>query len=220
MRQVVIASVSVLLSLLLTPASADVVERQDPRDNGRFDLRGATHGHEVPANDGARRLVHRIWTQGEWSRRDIRCRLDGCPDWSLWMEFDTKGGPDHERVLHIFSQRGRGMEAEMFRHTDGNEGCEGPRIMCGRNGYLGRVGVWRDDRSTVVVRIKKRLLGWQLKSYGWRVISTYDDPEGGCSQTSGNPTSEGGYAITRTPVPPFCVDYLPGRRTYVGHREL
>jgi hypothetical protein len=82
------------------------------------------------------------------------------------------------------------------------------------------VGVWRTDHSTVVVRFKRRLLGWHLNSYGWRVISVYDEPQGGCTKDDKGGSPNGSYEVASSLGPPFCVDYVPGRKRYVRHRGL
>jgi hypothetical protein len=55
----------------------------------------------------------------------------------------------------------------MFKHGP-NHQCQAPRIACGPQRFIGRVGVWKPTRSSVVARFPRWMLLTHLASYRWR----------------------------------------------------
>lgn len=145
---------------MTTPAAADSRRVVDGNDVGGFlDVRSMTHGH---GDDG--RLRHKVVTHDSWGSRRLQ-RDCG----SLELVF-MRPGRSH-RAVRVFYDGG--LKAEMVDY-----GGDEPRV-------IGMVKVRRPNRQTVVVVFKRRMLGADLDTYRWGVVTeTY---RGGCPSPPGDP---------------------------------
>ena len=199
------AALFVITALLVPSAQADTGVVTDRRDfTGPLDIVRATHAHAGSAPDGATRLIHRITTKRAWSKRAIRCRFNGCEGY-FTINFDIDGDGRYERALYLFSRRGR-LRAEMFKHGPKHE-CQLPRVACGHQRFVGRVGVWKPNGRTIVARFRLSTLRTGLSSFGWRTEATIGLVD----------RCRGDEARFLAPSGMRCTDRAP-RRRFVQHR--
>lgn len=139
-RSIVVFIVATAVCTMGGAASADVRTSSDDNDTpGFLDVRTATHRH----GERARILIHEIETFRRWRSRRLRCG-----------EVEIHLGPSDRWVSVSY-------EAGAFR----------TRLydISGDDRIIARPKVWRPDRRSVAVRVRRRWLGTSADRYRWSV---------------------------------------------------
>ena len=185
----------------LVPARADTGGTRDPRDTeGPQDIIELQHGHGRPMADGQPTVTFTIRSEGRWRNRRLQCSTQSGKCRSLFdIYISTDNRDDIERQIQVFRREGR-VRAPVHRFPD--ERCLSPGTVCSQTSRrIGQADFSRPDRRTFKLRVPLRMLGRDLKRYGWNVrLGYFRDEE--CEQHSGEaPNKEWGDFV--------CMDYAP-----------
>ena len=166
----------VAIAALVAPANADGLRRTDRDDSpGRLDIASTAHGH------GKGELVFRVRTYEAWKPRDLT-------GYNRWIVFpvstndDPKDPEGFERYIWVDYKAGR-LRAVVLRKSEGMHATADDRV--------GPASVERPNRRTVVVRVRKRLLGEAVRNYRWYGWTSWESRRGPCEadgpQVADNP---------------------------------
>lgn len=195
----------------LVPARADSAGSRDPRDtDGPQDIVGLEHDHGRPMADGRATVTFVIGTEGRWRNRRMQCSTQSSKCRSLFdIYISTDNRDDIERHIQVYRREGQ-VRSPVFRYSD--ESCLAPGTLCSQTSRkIGEANFSRPDRRTLKLRVPLRMLGRNVKRYGWNVrLGFFRDEE--CEQHSGEaPNNEWGDFI--------CLDYAPEPPgSYLVHR--
>lgn len=162
-KQACVVAAGVVFTLLATSAMADTGRFTDPNDTpGKLDVKSVRHSHDEP------RLVHSVRTFKRWRSR----ALAGDESYiGFYLDAGNKR-TRADRFVWVSWKEGRGLYAEIFRplvHANGER--------------LGPVRVWRPDRRSVRISLRRSQLSDGIKNgYTWRVTTSYEETttEGPC----------------------------------------
>ena len=162
-RWVTLAALALTALAGLDVAAAGTSSISDPNDRpGKLDIRSASQGH------AGTKVKHTITTFGNWPKGLLGPRT---PNFLL-LEISTDSDPAPERAVVIFSTPGR-MVAGVFT---------------GRGNFLGRAAASHPNGHTVVVVIRRALLG-SPAGYRWQAFAYFEGANtcgGGCLDRAPN----------------------------------
>ena len=194
----------------LVPARADSGGSRDPRDtDGPQDIVSLEHAHGRPMADGRATVTFVIETEGRWRNRRMQCSTQSSKCRSLFdIYISTDNRDDIERQIQVFRREGR-VHAPIHRYS---HECLAPGTVCLQSTRrIGEADFSRPDRRTLKLRVPVRMLGRDVKRYGWNVrLGFFRDEE--CEKHSGEaPNKEWGDFV--------CLDYAPEPPgSYLVHR--
>lgn len=160
-RMGAVAGVLAACLMLAAPAGAGTATREDGNDSpGLLDVQRVVHGH---AGDGI--LLHRFKTFEKW-------------DWSIFenetfadFSFFVNGGRRVDRTLTVTTSPDGTPYAEMY-DRDGDT--------------VGYARVWKPTPRSLQVEFHRSLLGKNVDSYRWKLLTTFHEDDHEKCGTSGN----------------------------------